>query len=127
MDLYDLFSPDGPPWLDSKPLYAQLAPRKSQATAASKYAEFVAQGAGVNLWDDHLEQQYSWVETSLSSACSGWQCGEQSAMGASPWRLRKADTYTQAMIATAFGVSSSTVSRVIKEMEREMGDVTRIL
>ena len=46
-----------PPWLDSKPRYAQLAPKKSQATAASKYAEFVAQGAGVNLCDDHLQQQ----------------------------------------------------------------------
>lgn len=46
-----------PPWLESKPLYAKLAPKKSQATAAGKYAEFVAQGAGVNLWDDHLQQQ----------------------------------------------------------------------
>jgi len=31
--------------------------KKNQATAASKYAEFVAQGAGVNLCDDHLQQQ----------------------------------------------------------------------
>ncbi len=38
-----------PHWLDSKPLYAQLAPKGYHAIAANKYAEFVAQGAGVNL------------------------------------------------------------------------------
>ncbi len=41
------------PWLDAKPLYAQLAPGKS----AAQYAEFVAQGHGVALWDMVLQQQ----------------------------------------------------------------------
>ena len=46
-----------PDWLDAKPLYAQLAPGKSAAYAASKYAKFVAQGKGRQLWSDHLKQQ----------------------------------------------------------------------
>ena len=46
-----------PDWLDAKPLYAQLAPGKSAAHAARKYAEFVARGKGVALWDKHLRQQ----------------------------------------------------------------------
>jgi putative transposase len=46
-----------PVWLDAQPLYAQLAPGKSAERAAHKYAEFVAQGKGVALWDAHLRQQ----------------------------------------------------------------------
>jgi putative transposase len=45
------------PWLDAQPLYAQLAPGKSAAKAAAQYAEFVAQGHGVALWDTALQQQ----------------------------------------------------------------------
>ena len=138
-----------PPWLDSKPLYAQLAPKKSQATAARKYAEFVAQGAGVNLWDDHLQQQIflggdKFIERMRRLAgLSGHdkprarvnkakQRRPASAKALSSYTLLGASRaerdgrialafkeggYTQTMIATAFGVSSSTVSRVINEME----------
>jgi putative transposase len=45
------------PWLHAQPLYAQLAPGKSVAKAAAQYAEFVAQGHGVALWDVALQQQ----------------------------------------------------------------------
>jgi putative transposase len=45
------------PWLDAQPLHAQLAPGKSAAKAAAQYAEFVAQGHGVALWDTALQQQ----------------------------------------------------------------------
>jgi putative transposase len=46
-----------PDWLDAKPVHAQLAPGKSATQAATKYAEFVAQGQGIQLWDEHLKQQ----------------------------------------------------------------------
>lgn len=138
-----------PPWLDSKPLYAQLAPKKSQATAASKYAEFVAQGAGVPLWDDHLQQQIflggdkfiermrrlaglSGHDKPRAQVIKAQQRRSASAKPLSSYTLPgasraerdgrialafKESGYTQTMIATVFGVSSSTVSRVIKEME----------
>jgi putative transposase len=48
---------DQPGWLDSKPVYGQIAPGKPKALAAAKYAEFVSQGRGVKLWDEHLNQQ----------------------------------------------------------------------
>ena len=46
-----------PDWLDTQAVYAQLLSGKSAARAAAKYAEFVAQGKGVQLWDEHLKQQ----------------------------------------------------------------------
>jgi REP element-mobilizing transposase RayT len=46
-----------PDWLDAKVVYEQIATGKSAARAAAKYAEFVAQGKGVPLWDEHLRQQ----------------------------------------------------------------------
>jgi putative transposase len=42
-----------PEWLDIRLVHTQLAPDK----AAAKYAEFVAQGHGVQLWDEALRQQ----------------------------------------------------------------------
>jgi len=46
-----------PDWLDAQPVYEQIAPGKSAERAAAKYAQFVAQGKGVQLWDEHLRQQ----------------------------------------------------------------------
>ena len=48
---------DQPDWLDSKPVYGQIAPGKPKAHAAAKYAQFVSQGRGVKLWEEHLNQQ----------------------------------------------------------------------
>lgn len=52
---------DSPDWLDAQPVYDQLAPNLSAnlsaKRAATKYAEFVAQGKGVPLWDKRLRQQ----------------------------------------------------------------------
>ena len=138
-----------PQWLDSKPLYAQLAPKKNHAIAANKYAEFVAQGAGVNLWGEHLKQQIflgddTFIERMQRLAGLSDQDRPRNQvskvqqrrptktkplssyvlLGASKTdrdaRMALAFTegrYTQTMIASAFGVSSSTVSRVIKDME----------
>jgi REP element-mobilizing transposase RayT len=48
---------DSPDWLDAQPVYDQLAPNLSAKRAAAKYAEFVAQGKGIPLWDKRLKQQ----------------------------------------------------------------------
>ena len=46
-----------PDWLDVHAVHGQLAPGKSQADAAAKYAQFVSEGKGIQLWDKHLKQQ----------------------------------------------------------------------
>ena len=48
---------DQPDWLDVHSVHEQLAPGKSAAYAAAKYAQFVSEGKGIQLWDDHLRQQ----------------------------------------------------------------------
>ena len=46
-----------PDWLDAQALYGQLTPGRRADRAAVKYAEFVAQGKGAHLWEEHLKQQ----------------------------------------------------------------------
>ena len=46
-----------PDWLDVHSVHEQLAPGKNTTYAAAKYAQFVAEGKGIQLWDDHLKQQ----------------------------------------------------------------------
>ena len=46
-----------PDWLDVNSVREQVATGKSAAEAAVKYAEFVSEGKGVQLWDQHLRQQ----------------------------------------------------------------------
>ena len=48
---------DRPDWLDVHSVHEQLAPGKSATDAAAKYAQFVSEGKGIPLWDDHLRQQ----------------------------------------------------------------------
>ena len=48
---------DRPDWLDVNSVHEQLAPGNSAAYASAKYAQFVAEGKGIQLWDDHLRQQ----------------------------------------------------------------------
>ena len=47
---------DKPDWLDADSVYEQLTPGKSGSYAAAKYAEFVSQGKGIELWEPHLKQ-----------------------------------------------------------------------
>ena len=47
----------GVPWLDSGELHRQLAPRAPRREGPRRYAEFVAQGRGVKLWDEALSGQ----------------------------------------------------------------------
>ena len=46
---------DGPQWLDSAAILRQLA--ESEAAGRKRYAEFVAQGRGVRLWEKALSGQ----------------------------------------------------------------------
>jgi putative transposase len=145
-----------PDWLDAASVYAQLAPGKSAQHAAAKYAQFVAQGKGVNLWDQRLKQQiYLGSDafiTRMQSMAGIEPAGQATKSAAAKIGLSKIQTsapprdqhvqhyaklaqtnkamrnqhiaqafhqggHTQTAIAQAFKVSSSTVSRVIKEYE----------
>jgi putative transposase len=136
-----------PVWLDAQPIYTQLAPGKSAARAADKYAEFVAQGKGIALWDEHLRQQIylgdnAFVsrmqkladiddtqkvqvsKTHLSAPTDDLQAYASSRAATKAQRNRNiVDAFhqgghSQTAIASAFGVSTSTVSRVVMGFER---------
>jgi putative transposase len=144
-----------PDWLDAQPLYAQLAPGQSAARAGLKYADWVAQGKGVALWDGHLRQQIylgddafiakmqkkaglGGVDTSATRFKAQVSQIHSSAPGRDSdvlrYANRKAATkeqrnqhmadafyqggHSQTAIALVFGVSTSTVSRVVGEFER---------
>jgi REP element-mobilizing transposase RayT len=45
------------PWLDSRALHRRLAPHAPLRDGPARYAQFVAQGKGVKLWDEALRGQ----------------------------------------------------------------------
>ena len=145
-----------PDWLDAQSVYAQVAPGKSALDAAAEYAEFVAQGHGIALWDQHLKQQiYLGDDEFIARMQKHAGLEPQSPNEKSPQRkanISKIQSsappldsniqrfasmkhhtksernqnianafyqggHTQTAIALAFDVSTSTVSRVIKEYE----------
>ena len=144
-----------PEWLDAQPLYSQLAPGKPPGQAAFKYAEFVTQGRGVKLWDEHLKQQiylggdvfiarmqqHAGLDATGSGPSSGTRSNVSKVHQSAPpldsdvrtYAERKAENkaarnqniadafyqggHSQTAIALAFGVSSSTVSRVVMGYE----------
>ena len=152
-----------PDWLDAQPLYDQIAPGKSANRASAKYAEFVAQGKHVQLWDKHLKQQIylgddafivrmqklAGIDSSNPAAKernTGRRASQKPSISkihtSAPVHKGDLKRYTamkttskdqrnqniadafyqgghsQTAIALAFGVSSSTVSRVVAESER---------
>ncbi len=143
-------------WLDPHPLYAQLAPGKSATKAAAHYAEFVAQGHGVTLWDAGLKQQIylgddAFVARMQSKAGVGSspanarghtaqlsrihtrapQTGSDIKQYSTIKTITKDERnqnianafyqggHSQTAISLAFGVSTSTVSRVVADYERQ--------
>ena len=149
---------DKPHWLDAKSVYEQIAPGKRAPVAAAKYAEFVSQGWGIQLWDKHLKQQIYLGDDDFIKRMqqhAGLETQSPNELG----RPRKANIskiqssapapsgdikrfasikystkakrnqnvanafhqggYTQTAIALAFGLSSSTVSRIVKAYENE--------
>lgn len=140
-----------PDWLDSRPLYEHLA--HDPVAAAAKYTEFVAQGDGIDLWGEHLRQQrylgddafidrmqkLSGLNDQPKSQVSGMRRHPAASKPISGYVLSGAGKvernagivlafveggYTQTAIASAFGVSVSTVSRVIGRSKCNMGDLT---
>ena len=145
-----------PDWLDVHSVHEQVAPGKSAPDAAAKYAQFVADGKGIQLWDDYLRQQiYLGDDDFIARMQKHAGLDDQSANR--PGVRRKANVskiqssapaldrdirrysnikhkskaernqnianafyqggHSQTAIALAFAISSSTVSRVIKEFE----------
>ena len=147
---------DQPDWLDVHSVHGQLAPGKSAAYAAAKYAQFVSEGKGIQLWDDHLKQQIYLGDDEFIARMQK-HAGLDAQSANRPGLRRKANVskiqssapaldsdirhysnlkhkskaernqnianafyqggHSQTAIALAFEVSSSTVSRVIKEFE----------
>lgn len=146
-----------PDWLDAQAVHAQLTPGKSAAKAGAKYAEFVAQGQGVQLWDEHLRQQIYLGDDDFIARMQK-HAGLDGADADGAGRSRKANVskihtsapthdsdlkryadrkfsdkeqrnqsmadafyqggHSQTAIALAFGVSTSTVSRVMMDYEK---------
>lgn len=140
-----------PAWLDSNPVYGQIAGGSDQDQAASKYAEFVTQGRGVKLWDEHLNQQIylggsdfnkrmqqlAGLGDAASAPSAAARHNVSKVQLSAPRRdsdvhhdaqrhyadIKERDQnisdafyqgdHSQAAIALAFGLSSSTVSRVV--------------
>jgi putative transposase len=141
-----------PDWLDAQSVYDQLASGKSAAKAATQYAQFVAQGQGVQLWDEHLKQQIYLGDDDFIARMQK-HAGLDGTSSAVPARGHKANVskihisapthdsdlkryaekkfthkdernqniadafyqggHSQTAIASAFGISGSTVSRVV--------------
>ena len=145
-----------PDWLDVHSVHEQLAPGKGAADAAAKYAQFVSEGKGIQLWDDHLKQQIYLGDNNFIARMQK-HAGLDAQNANKPGVRHKANVskiqlsapaldseikrfsdirhkskvernqnianafyqggHTQTAIALAFDVSSSTVSRVVKEFE----------
>jgi putative transposase len=144
-------------WLGVHSVHEQVAPGKSATAAAEKYAQFVAEGKGTQLWDDHLRQQIYLGDDDFITRMQK-HAGLDAQNANRPGTGRKTNVskiqssapvldsdikrysdikhkskaernqnianafyqggHTQTAIALAFEVSSSTVSRVIKEFEK---------
>jgi putative transposase len=160
-------------WHDRSTVYEQLSPNQTTEQAGRDYAEFVAQGRGVRLWDEALKQQiYLGDDTfihkmqahadiqvrgagdagnqrlaNLSKVQStapplDWPIeryvdqangAENNPLSATAQKARRNQAmqnaffkggYTQTAIATAFGVSGSTVSRIVQALDARKGEMT---
>ena len=125
-----------PAWLDSTLLHAQLAPGASAVRAGSRYAEFVAQGRGVNLWKEALTGQIylggaEFVQRMQEHVARADMKGiprvqQRAAPRPLPWYFDCYERngailqaflqggYTQSAIAEIAGLSVSRISRLIR-------------
>ena len=130
---------DVPVWLDSVTLHRQIAPHAPQRDGPTKYAQFVADGSNVRLWEDALTAQIylggpSFVQQMQHKLVSPIQketprVQRQMAKQALDWYCQQPDRdagifeayldggYTLSAIADAFGLSVSRVSRLIRASE----------
>jgi REP-associated tyrosine transposase len=127
------------PWLDSRALHKRLAPHAPLRDGPASYAEFVAQGKGVKLWDEALRGQIylgneafvKRVQTRLTAKPGREIPRAQHRPAPRPlaYYFSKADRdqamllayrdggYTQTAIAEAAKLSVSRVSRLIAKLE----------
>ena len=130
---------DVPVWLDSATLHRQIAPHAPQRDGPTKYAQFVAEGLNVRLWEYALTAQIylggpSFVQQVQHKLGSPVQketprVQRQIAKQALDWYCQQPDRdvgifgayldggYTLSAIADAFGLSVSRVSRLIRASE----------
>lgn len=128
-----------PRWLDSAALYRRLAPHAPFRQGPQRYAQFVAEGRGVRLWEEALTGQiYLGGEAFVSRMQARAESLDrpdipraQRRPVARPlrWYFKQHDRdtaiarayleggYTQSMIAQAAGLSVSRVSRLIATYE----------
>jgi hypothetical protein len=127
-----------PAWLDSTMLYSQLAPSAERSVGPRRYAQFVAQGHGVKLWEGALRGQIylggdAFVQRMQAFAASDVKEIPQSQrrFAARPlqWYFDRHDRniaitqafmeggYTQSAIAQETGLSVARISRLIKAVE----------
>ena len=130
---------DVPVWLDSAKLHRQIAPGAPQRDGPTRYAQFVAEGSNVRLWEEALTAQIylggpSFVQQmqhNLGSPLQKETPREQRQIGKQSlcWYRQQPDRnaaifgayldggYTLSAIADAFGLSVSRVSRLIRAIE----------
>jgi REP element-mobilizing transposase RayT len=128
-----------PPWLDSAALHRQLAPRAPRREGPSRYAQFVAQGKGIPLWEGALSAQIYlggevFVKRMQARATSLDahdipRAQRRPLARPLPWYFKQHDRdtaiahahleggYTQSAIALASGLSVSRVSRLVARYE----------
>ena len=130
---------EGPAWLDSAALHRQLSPRTPRRHGPERYARFVAQGQGVQLWEEALQGQIylggcAFVQRmqALSAAPDEREvprAQRRSAARPLQWYFDRHERdaaialafveggYTQTAIAEKTGLSVSRISRLIKAVE----------
>jgi REP element-mobilizing transposase RayT len=130
---------EGPAWLDSTVLHRQLASRAPRRDGPGRYAEFVAQGRNVKLWEEALAGQIYLGDETFVQQVQAYALSldnvdiprAQRRLPGKPleWYLENHDRdaaivlafinggYTQSAIARQVGLSVSRVSRVIKAAE----------
>ena len=130
---------EAPAWLDSGALHRRLAPRAPRRDGPQRYAEFVAQGRVVRLWDQALSGQIylggeafvkrMQVRVELPDAPDIPRAQRRTHTHALQWyfdrydrdtaiaRAHLEDGHTQSAIAQAIGLSVSRVSRLVAAHE----------
>ena len=130
---------DPQPWLDSRTLHKWLAPHAPLRDGPACYAEFVAQGKGVKLWDEALRGQIylgseafvKRMQTRVTAKPGRKIPRAQHRVAVRPlaYYFSKANRdeaillayrdggYAQTAIAEAAGLSVSRVSRLIAKLE----------
>ena len=130
---------EAPAWLDSGALHRRLAPHAPRRDGPQRYAEFVAQGRGVKLWDEALTGQIylgseafvkrMQARAELPDTPDIPRAQRRTHTQALQWYFDRYDRdaaivrayreggHTQSMIARAIGLSVSRVSRLVAAHE----------